>query len=228
VESGLPILNDFNTGRGQREKKRKRLNLPGESTTEVESEEELGSQSTRKADIGGKMLKKSFPRKPSIVKPTSTLPKPPAGLRVSKGKTLKEVQLKEVGEEKASNAQQLKPGKQKLKLFLLLIPNMHSHLVIYLVNASNIHSSTSEESSSRNVDLTIQPLTQPGNGLFFSINRKIIFCFVFTRKHHLSLRNCGSRRFIRNTALWYYRSEKRFYFVFCLTFVSFLYIFHIL
>ncbi|XP_045034721.1 uncharacterized protein LOC116935087 isoform X2 [Daphnia magna] len=135
VESGLPILNDFNTGRGQREKKMRKLNLPGESITEVESEEELGSQSTRKA---GQSSKKKSPKKPSIVRPTTILPKPPAGLRVSKGKTLKEVQHKEVCEEKASNVQQLKP-----------------------VNASTIHLSTSEEGSSCNVDLTIQPPTQP-------------------------------------------------------------------
>ncbi|KAK4027244.1 hypothetical protein OUZ56_016256 [Daphnia magna] len=113
----------------------RKLNLPGESITEVESEEELGSQSTRKA---GQSSKKSSPKKPSIVRPTSFLPKPPAGLRVSKGKTLKEVQRKEVCEEKASNVQQLKP-----------------------VNASTIHLSTSEEGSSCNVDLTIQPPTQP-------------------------------------------------------------------
>lgn len=70
-------------------------------------------------------LEKQVSKKPSIVRPTSFLPKPPAGLRVSKGKTLKEVQRKEVCEEKASNVQQLKPGKQKFNLLLLLMPNMH-------------------------------------------------------------------------------------------------------
>ncbi|KZS09149.1 Uncharacterized protein APZ42_026643 [Daphnia magna] len=147
--------------RGQREKKIKKFNLPGESTTEVESEEELRSQSTREAGVRGKSSKKRSPKKHNIVKPTSTLPKPPAGLRVSKGKTLKEeqypsqkgrvvlaqnhhkegwdsVQFKEVCKEKGSNAQQLDP-----------------------VNASNIHLSTSEEGSLCNVDLTIQPTTQP-------------------------------------------------------------------
>ncbi|KAK4013894.1 hypothetical protein OUZ56_026446 [Daphnia magna] len=75
-----------------------------ESTTEVESEEELGSQSTRKAGVKEKSSKKRSPKKPSIVRSTSTLPKPPAGLRVSKRKTHREVQFNEVFEEKAINA----------------------------------------------------------------------------------------------------------------------------
>lgn len=88
--------------------------MPGDTTTEVDSEEDFENQSTSRAGVTKKPSQKRSPKKPSIAKLTNrpTLPKPPAGLSVTKGKTLKEVQRKEISKEKGSNTQQLKPGKQ--------------------------------------------------------------------------------------------------------------------
>lgn len=80
VESGLPILNDSNTGRGKRITKKKKLNIPGESTTEMESDEEESVGPRRK--LASKMSKKSSPKK--SVKGGTSLPLPPKGLLVAK------------------------------------------------------------------------------------------------------------------------------------------------
>ncbi len=88
--------------------------MPGETTTEVDSEEDFENQATSKAGVRKKPSQKKSPKRPSIAKQTNrpTFPKPPTGLSVIKGKTLKEVQRKEVCKEKGSNTQQMKPGKQ--------------------------------------------------------------------------------------------------------------------
>ncbi|KZS00864.1 Uncharacterized protein APZ42_002668, partial [Daphnia magna] len=86
VESGLPILDNNNTGRGQRERKKKKLTLPGESTTDFESENEVVSkpapQSVVKANKHSKKSPKITSRKPQ----SSSTPilKPPAGLQINK------------------------------------------------------------------------------------------------------------------------------------------------
>ncbi|KAK4025144.1 hypothetical protein OUZ56_010644 [Daphnia magna] len=78
VESGLPILNDSNTGRGLREKK---LSLPGETTTDMESdEEESVGPSCRK--LASTMQKKTSPK--SSFRGGTSLPLPPTGLLIAK------------------------------------------------------------------------------------------------------------------------------------------------
>ncbi|KAI9557334.1 hypothetical protein GHT06_017162 [Daphnia sinensis] len=70
--SGLPILNDSNTGRGQREKKKKKLSLPGETTTDIKSdEEEKPLMALKKRPFKGR----------------TSLPLPPTGLLVAKQST---------------------------------------------------------------------------------------------------------------------------------------------
>jgi hypothetical protein len=81
VEQGLPILNDSNTGRGQREKKKTKFSLPGETTTDMESDEEETVDPRRK--LPSKMPKKTTPKK-SFKGGTSSLPLPPTGLLLSK------------------------------------------------------------------------------------------------------------------------------------------------
>lgn len=81
VESGLPILNDSNTGRGLREKKKKKLSLPGETTTDMESdEEESVGPSCRK--LASTMQKKTSPK--SSFRGGTSLPLPPTGLLIAK------------------------------------------------------------------------------------------------------------------------------------------------
>nr|CAH0105076.1 unnamed protein product [Daphnia galeata] len=160
VEAGLPILDDSNTGRGQREKKRKRLSLPGESTTEVDSEEDFENQSTSKAGVRKKPSHKRSPKKPSIAKPTNrpTLPKPPDGLSVTKGKTLKEVQRKEICKEKGSNTQQLKPEGASCNVHLTNQPPTQPEGTMCLLNNTSEDSYGTQDSYGTNSFENSQPV----------------------------------------------------------------------
>ncbi len=79
VEQGLPILNHTNTGRGQREKKKTKLSLPGETTTDMESDDEEETVDPRRK-LPSKMQKKTTPNKSFKGGNSSRIPLPPTGL----------------------------------------------------------------------------------------------------------------------------------------------------
>ncbi|KAK4017173.1 hypothetical protein OUZ56_032124 [Daphnia magna] len=69
---GLSILDVNNKGRGQQEKKRKKLAMPGESTTDNDSDNEIVSQpATQSAVKANKHSKEQSPKKTSR-KPQAT------------------------------------------------------------------------------------------------------------------------------------------------------------
>lgn len=86
VESGLPILDDTNTGRGHRERKRKKITLPGESTTDFDSETEVVSKPAPQSVVKATKHSKKSPKKTSRKPQSSSTPilKPPAGLQINK------------------------------------------------------------------------------------------------------------------------------------------------
>ncbi|XP_045030618.1 uncharacterized protein LOC116919935 isoform X2 [Daphnia magna] len=86
VESGLSILDNNNTGRGQRERKKKKLTLPGESTTDFESENEVFSKPAPQSVVKANKHSKKSPTITSRKPQSSSTPilKPPAGLQINK------------------------------------------------------------------------------------------------------------------------------------------------